>query len=122
MNPYDRVFGRCITGNVDLALAMIEAGQAVVYARYLRKRDPLRARYSEEKPLPRKLGAEFGTGHSFRLMTGGTVVRGLSVNADGRGLRLCLPAPQKNGTETSLLLDRSYRGYRGYCSYLVPTF
>ena len=51
---YDRVVARCSAGGVDLALAMVEAGQAIVYGRYIKKRDPIRARYLDSEASARK--------------------------------------------------------------------
>ena len=53
---YDRVVARCSASGVDLALAMIEAGQAIVYGRYIKKRDPIRARYLDAEATARKAG------------------------------------------------------------------
>ena len=53
---YDRVVARCNAGGVDLALAMVESGQAIVYGRYIKKRDPIRARYLDAEATARKAG------------------------------------------------------------------
>ena len=51
---YDRTVARCTSGGVDIALAMVEAGQAVVYGKYLKKRDPIRAEYLDAEAGAKK--------------------------------------------------------------------
>ncbi len=53
---YDRVVARCTAGEVDLSLAMLETGQAVAYGRYLKKSDPLRAKYLGAEAAAKKAG------------------------------------------------------------------
>jgi len=50
---YNRIVARCAAGGVDLARAMVETGQAVVYERYLKKRDPLKAIYLDAEARAR---------------------------------------------------------------------
>ena len=77
---FDRVVARYAAGDIDLGLAMIEAGYAVVSERYIRIRDPIRARYLDAEASAKKTFEEYGVWSSQSLKSGAAIGLRCSVN------------------------------------------